>query len=77
MSARHHVKTAAEVRAEFAYRGETFTSWAREHGYSKTLVFEVLREPRRGRRGQSHEIAVLLGLKKGVIERRDHRKKAA
>ncbi len=77
MSARHHVKTAAEVRAEFAHRGQTITVWAREHGYTPSLVFEVLRGTRiRGTFGKSHEIAVLLGLKKGVIERRD-RKDAA
>ncbi len=76
MSARHHVKTAAEVRADFAHKGWSISAWAHEHGYSKSLVFEVLRGRIRGTFGKSHEIAVLLGLKKGVIERRD-RKDAA
>lgn len=76
MSTRRHVKTADEVRAEFAHRGQTFRAWAHEHGYSPSLVCEVLR----GRRclyGKSHEIAVLLGMKEGVIERRAQHKDAA
>ncbi len=77
MSARHHVKTAAEVRAEFAYKGWSITAWARDHGYTPALVFEVLRGRIKGTCGKSHEIAVLLGMKVGTIERRDHRKDAA
>jgi gp16 family phage-associated protein len=77
MSTERHVKTAAEVRADLNRRGMAVTQWARERGYHPKLVFEVLRDPRRGRRGQSHEIAVLLGLKDGIIERRHHHKDEA
>lgn len=77
MSARHHVKTAAEVRADLAYRGLSITAWARHHGYRPSLVFEVLRGRIRGTCGKSHEIAVLFGMKEGVIERRTHHKDAA
>jgi gp16 family phage-associated protein len=77
MTARHHVKTGVEVKAEFNRRGQAITAWAREHGFSPSLVFEVLRGRIKGRRGMAHEIAVLLGMKVGTIERRDHRKDAA
>jgi len=77
MTARHRVKTAAEVRAEFAYKGWSLRAWARENGFSSSLVFEVLRGRIRGTCGKSHEIAVLLGMKEGVIERRDRHKDAA
>jgi gp16 family phage-associated protein len=77
MKAKHRAKTGDEIRAEFERRGLAVSVWAREHGYHPKLVFEVIRDPRRGRRGQSHEIAVLLGLKEGVIEHHDHRKDAA
>jgi gp16 family phage-associated protein len=77
MTTRHHVKTPAEARADFVRRGEAVTSWAHEHGYSPSLVFEVLRGRIKGRRGKAHEIAVLLGMKEGVIERRNRHKYAA
>lgn len=77
MTTRHRVKTAAEVRAEFANRGWSISAWARENGYRPNLVFEVLRGRIRGTFGKSHEIAVLLGMKNGVIERRNHHKDAA
>ncbi len=77
MAARPHVKTGAEVRAEFLRRGQTITAWAREHGYTPTLVFEILRGRIKGRRGKAHEIAVLLELKEGVIERHGHQRSAA
>jgi gp16 family phage-associated protein len=64
------VKTADQVREEFRRSGRTFTSWAREHGYTQSLVFEVLRGRILAKYGKSHEVAVLLGLKDGVIERR-------
>lgn len=77
MSTRHHVKTAAEVRGEFALKGQAITVWAREHGFTPSLVFEVLRGRIRGTRGKSHEVAVLLGMKEGVIEKRAHHRDAA
>lgn len=64
------VKTVEQVRAEFARVGKPFTEWAREHGYKSNLVFEVLRGRILCKRGKSHEIAVLLGLKDGEIQPR-------
>lgn len=77
MSARHPVKTIAQVRADFLRRGQSVCAWARDHGYSQGLVFEVLRGRLKGRRGQAHEVAVLLGLKDGVIENRNPKRKVA
>ena len=70
MSTKRKVKTAAQVREEFRRNGRTFTSWAREHGYTQSLVFEVLRGRILCTYGKSHEVAVLLGMKDGAIERR-------
>ncbi len=58
---------ADAVRQEFARRGVSISSWARAHGYSKQLVYQVLAGRKRCVRGQCHEIAVRLGLKSGVI----------
>jgi gp16 family phage-associated protein len=63
------VKTAEQVRMEFDRIGESFTHWAREHGFNPNLVFNVL-QGRACKRGKSHEIAVLLGLKAGEVQAR-------
>lgn len=61
------IKTGAEVRAEFSRRGLSISAWARSHGYSAQLVYQVLAGRRGCVRGQCHEIAVRLGLKRGLI----------
>lgn len=61
------LRNREQVRAEFERRGLSISSWARRHGYSAQLVYGVLTGKNRGLRGQSHEICVRLGLKKGVI----------
>lgn len=61
-------KTPDEVRADLDRRGKSVREWAREHGFSDRIVYEVLRGRLKGRRGQTHKVAVLLGLKDGVVE---------
>lgn len=51
------------VRRQFYANGMTVTDWAREHGFDVHLVYSVLNGRSRARRGQSHEIAIALGLK--------------
>ena len=58
--------TPEEVRAEFARRGVSIAEWARIRQFSTALVYQVLAGKRKGLRGQSHEIAIALGLKEGV-----------
>lgn len=62
------IRTPEEVRADFERRGKTIRQFAREIGVSDRIVYEVLRGRFKGRRGQAHKAAVLLGLKDGVIE---------
>lgn len=62
-----HTRTKAQVLQEFASRGISLAAWARARGYSVPLVYQVLSGEKRGLRGQSHAIAVELGLKRGVI----------
>lgn len=61
------IRTAAEAKAEFERKGISITAWALKNGYSPNLVFEVLAGRKKGDRGQSHKIAVHLGLKEGEI----------
>ena len=61
------MRTTAEVKAEFEHRGISISDWARRMGFSAALVHHVLAGRLACRRGQSHAIAVRLGLKHGVI----------
>lgn len=60
------LKTLEEVKSGFNYQGLTVSQWAREHGFSQALVREVLAGRKKGLRGQAHNIAVALGIKRGV-----------
>lgn len=60
-------RTAAEARAELRAKGISITQWAIAHKFSPNLVFEVLGGRKKCLRGQSHEIAIKLGLKDGEI----------
>lgn len=55
--------TADQVKHQFRQRGETFTDWAKRHGYKRSAVYRVLNGQEKGFYGQAHEIAVKLGLK--------------
>lgn len=60
-------RSADDVRAEFQKKGLSISGWATAHGFSTNLVFEVLAGRKKCIRGQSHRIAVMLGLKDGEI----------
>lgn len=51
------------VRNGFFLRGESVADWARQNGYSTTLVYQVLSGRCKAMRGDSHRVAVALGLK--------------
>lgn len=61
------VRTPDEARAELQRQGISISEWAVANGFSVPIVFEVLRGQRKCIRGQSHRIAVALGLKEGAI----------
>ena len=68
------LKTRAQIREEFAQRGWSITGWARQHGYSPVLVSDIINDDERNPkrkclRGESHNIAVELGLKSGTVSR--------
>lgn len=60
-----HVRTVDDVRREFRLRGLSISDWARRKGVSVALTHQILKGRRVALRGQSHRIAVLLGLKPG------------
>jgi gp16 family phage-associated protein len=61
------VSTHEDVLAEFRRRGVSVSAWARRHGVSPQLTYQILSGRKVGLRGQSHQICVLLGLKPGVV----------
>lgn len=56
--------TPEQVKNRFQQRGITITQWALDNGYSREAVYRVLNGITKAKYGQSHEIAVKLGLKK-------------
>lgn len=62
------LRTPAQIRADFDRRGVTIAQFEREHGLRKGIAYQVLTGQKKGRCGEAHRAAVLLGLKAGVIE---------
>ena len=61
------LRTPEELRRDFETRGMSVATWARRHGYSPFGVYDVLLGRTKGLRGESHNIAVALGIKAGSI----------
>lgn len=69
------LRTHQEARAWLHEQGITITQWSEDHGFSHPLVREVLAGRKKGLRGQAHNIAIALGLKRGVPTNRPARVK--
>ena len=68
------LKSRKQVRDEFASRGWSYSDWAKQRGYSAALVCMIVNDDdraphRKCLRGESHNIAVELGLKAGTVSR--------
>lgn len=53
----------SQVKAQFEAEGVSIAEWARTHGFNCITVYRVLAGKAKGKRGESHKIAVALGLK--------------
>ena len=62
------MKTREQALIYIRRRGETVCGWARDHGFNPRLVRAVIYGYVKGKWGESHKIAVALGIKDGVIE---------
>lgn len=56
-------KILHETQERFVQEGISVSEWAKAHGFPVGSVYAVLNGRSRARRGQSHQIAVALGLK--------------
>lgn len=63
------LKTATEARAWFTTQGLSIAEWCRTNKFGVSLTRQILEGKKPCHRGQSHQIAVLLGMKAGVINR--------
>jgi len=61
------IRTPQEVRNDFLRKGISMASWARDNGFDRATVSQVLSGCNAATRGRGHKIAVLLGIKDGEI----------
>lgn len=57
------VKSIQQIKNEFSESGASIAEWARENSFSPDLVYRILRNNRIPKRGESHQIAIKLGIK--------------
>ncbi|OEC65160.1 hypothetical protein A7D21_33355 [Pseudomonas sp. AP19] len=59
--------TTEQARATLDRKGMSIAEFCRMHDLNKNLVSDLLNGRRKGRRGEAHRAAVLLGIKDGEI----------
>lgn len=57
--------TPEQAKAYLTRQGKTIASFARENGLTEHIVYQVLSGKKKGRYGEPHRVAVLLGMKDG------------
>lgn len=57
------IKSITQVKEEFSSLGISIASWARANNFSPDLVYRIFKTNKIPRRGESHKIAVKLGIK--------------
>lgn len=57
------IKSIKQVREEFLNAGMSIAEWARANNFSPDLVYRILKNNKVPQRGESHKIAVKLGIK--------------
>ena len=61
--------TPEEARAKLDEQGLSIAKWAVQNGLNPNTVSDLLNGRKKGVRGESHNAAVLLGLKRGKVAR--------
>lgn len=61
--------TPEQAKAALDAAGISVQEFARKNNLHPKTVYEVLAGRKKGRRGEAHRAAVLLGLKEGVISK--------
>ena len=66
------IRTAAQAKAWLEHQGKSVQEFAREHGVDPATTYQVLAGRKKGKRGEAHKVAVLLGMKDGIIPSPTH-----
>ncbi len=61
------IRTAAQAKAWLDQQGKSVQEFARETSIDPATTYQVLAGRKKGRRGEAHKVAVLLGMKIGTI----------
>lgn len=61
------IRTAAQAKAWLEHQGKSVQEFARENSIDPATTYQVLAGRKKGRRGEAHKVAVLLGMKDGII----------
>ncbi|SFA66545.1 DNA-binding protein [Metapseudomonas otitidis] len=64
----HGPLTPEQARAALDRKGISIADFCRRHELNRNLVSDLLNGRKKGRRGQAHRAAVLLGIKIGEVE---------
>ncbi len=65
-AAQETVRTRHEAAEWLDRNGIAVAEFAREHGFARMTVVDLLRGRTKGRRGAAHNAAVALGMKRGI-----------
>jgi len=57
------IKSIKQVRDDFSNSGISIAEWSRKNNFSPDLVYRILKNNKVPLRGESHKIAVKLGIK--------------
>lgn len=66
---RKSLRTPAQVLAEFKRKGQSIRSWALAQGVCPMTAANVVAGRSPGLYGEAHNVAVLLGIKDGLVRR--------
>lgn len=69
------IRTAAQAKAWLEQQGKSVQEFARENGIGRATTYQVLAGRKKGWRGEAHKVAVVLGMKDGIIPTAEPRQK--
>lgn len=61
------IPTAAQAKAWLEHQGKSVQQFARENGVDPATTYQVLAGRKKGKRGEAQKVAVLPGMKDGII----------
>lgn len=63
----HGPFTPEQARAALDRKGKSIADFCRQHELNRNLVSDLLNGRKKGKRGEAHRAAVLLGIKEGEV----------